>query len=94
MKKALTAIVLAAGFSSFVWAAPQTVTLSVPGMTCSACPITVKYALNKVEGVEKTDVSFNKKEAVITFDDTKTSIKGLTEASGNAGYPASLKQSK
>jgi mercuric ion binding protein len=94
MKKALTAIVLAAGFSSSVWAAPQTVTLSVPGMTCSACPITVKYALNKVEGVEKTDVSFNKKEAVITFDDTKTSIKALTEASGNAGYPASLKEPK
>jgi mercuric ion binding protein len=94
MKKALTAIVLAAGFSSSVWAAPQTVTLSVPGMTCSACPITVKYALNKVEGVEKTDVNFNKKEAVITFDDTKTSVEALTKASGNAGYPASLMESK
>ena len=27
------------------WAASQTVTLSVPDMTCAACPITVKLAL-------------------------------------------------
>jgi mercuric ion binding protein len=94
MTKILAAIVLVAGFSSSVWAASQTVTLLVPGMTCSACPITVKHALNKVEGVEKTDVSFKSREAVITFDDAKTSVEALTKASGNAGYPASLKKSK
>jgi len=47
-----------------VWAATQTVTLSVPGMTCAACPITVKKAISKVEGVSKTDVSFDKREAI------------------------------
>jgi mercuric ion binding protein len=94
MTKILAAIVLTAGFSSSVWAASQTVTLLVPGMTCSACPITVKHALNKVEGVEKIDVSFKSREAVITFDDAKTSVEALTKASGNAGYPASLKKSK
>ncbi|MCY6817275.1 cation transporter, partial [Escherichia coli] len=36
-------------------------------------PITVKKALSKVEGVSKVDVGFEKREAVVTFDDTKAS---------------------
>ncbi len=72
-------------------AAPKTVTLDVPGMTCAACPITVKTALTKVEGVAKADVSFEKKEAVVTFDDAKTKVAALTEATKNAGYPSTVK---
>lgn len=41
MKKLFASLALAAVVAP-VWAATQTVTLSVPGMTCSACPITVK----------------------------------------------------
>jgi mercuric ion transport protein len=70
----------------------QTVTLSVPGMTCAACPITVKKALSKVEGVSQVDVSFEKREAVVTFDDAKTSVQKLTKATTNAGYPSSVKR--
>lgn len=73
-----------------VWAATQTITLSVPGMTCAACPITVKKALSKVEGVSKAEVSFEKSEAVVTFDDTKTSIQALRKATTDAGYPPSV----
>lgn len=75
-----------------VWAATKTVKLSVPGMTCAACPITVKKALSKVEGVSKTDVNFDKREAVVTFDDAKTSVQKLTKATEDAGYPSSVKQ--
>ncbi|EOY2310890.1 mercury resistance system periplasmic binding protein MerP [Escherichia coli] len=75
-----------------VWAATQTVTLAVPGMTCAACPITVKKALSKVEGVSKVDVGFEKREAVVTFDDTKASVQRLTKATADAGYPSSVKQ--
>ncbi len=60
MKKLFAALALAAVVAP-VWAATQTVTLSVPGMTCASCPITVKHALSKVEGVSKTDVSFDKR---------------------------------
>jgi mercuric ion binding protein len=70
MKK-LFAILALAAIAAPIWAATQTVTLSVPGMTCAACPITVKKALSKVEGVSKTDVTFEKHEAVVTFDDTE-----------------------
>lgn len=69
-------------------AAMQTVTLSVPGMNCAACPITVKLALSKVDGVSQVDVNYPDREAVVTFDDTRTSLKALTEATTNAGYPS------
>lgn len=73
-------------------AATKTVTLSVPGMTCAACPITVKKALDKVEGVEKVEASYEKKEAVVTFDDAKTKVKDLMEATKSAGYPSTVKR--
>ncbi len=69
-------------------AATKTVTLSIPSMTCPVCPITVKKALNAVPGVSRVDVSFAKKDAVVTFDDAKTSVVALTKATANAGYPS------
>ena len=70
------------------WAASKTVTLSVPGMTCAACPITIKKALTEVDGVTDAEVSFDKKEAVVTFDDAKTDVSTLIEATTDAGYPS------
>ena len=73
---------------------PKTVTLGVPGMNCAACPITIKKALQKVEGVEKVAVTYEPKEAVVTFDDAKTTVGRLTEATAKAGYPSTLKDGK
>ena len=91
MKKLIALSTLAA-LSSPLWATTQTVTLSVPGMNCATCPITVKKAISKVEGVSKVDVTFETREAVVTFDDAKTSVQKLTKATGDAGYPSSVKQ--
>jgi mercuric ion binding protein len=74
------------------WAATQTVTLSVPGMTCAACPITVKKALNRVDGVENVIVHFEQREAIVTFGDAKTSVRQLTMATANVGYPATVRK--
>ena len=92
MKKSLIATALFLLFSLPTLAAQQTVTLSVPGMTCSACPFTVKAALNRVEGVSSVDVRYEERDATITFYDTKTSVEALTQATSNAGYPSTLKQ--
>ena len=91
MKKLFVALALAA-IGVPVLAATQPVTLSVPGMTCSTCPITVKKAISKVEGVSKIDVTFEALEAVVTFDDAKTSVQKLTKATEDAGYPSSVKR--
>lgn len=73
------------------WAESRTVTLSVPGMTCAACPVTIKMALRKVDGVQKAEASLEAREFVVVFDDEKTSVRALIEASSNAGYSASIK---
>ncbi len=88
MKARFALITLLALLSTPALAARQTVTLSVPGMTCAACPFTVKAALNKVDGVTQVDVSYSEREAVVTFDDTQTSVEALTQATANAGYPS------
>ncbi len=73
-------------------AATKTVTFSVSNMTCPVCPITLKNALSKVDGVQKVAVSYEKKEAVVTFDDAKANEKTLAEAAKNAGFPAVVKR--
>ncbi|MEW6312608.1 MAG: mercury resistance system periplasmic binding protein MerP [Pseudomonadota bacterium] len=93
MKQLFAAIALAAVVAP-AWAATQTVTLSVPGMTCAACPITVKKALSKVDGVSQVQVAFEKREAVVTFDDAKANVEALTRATTNAGYPSTAKEKR
>ena len=93
MKKLATVIALAATLSLPVWAATKTVTLSVPGMDCPVCPITVKKALTKVDGVTKAEVNFDKRQAIVTFDDVKTNVETLTKATADAGYPSTVEAS-
>jgi mercuric ion binding protein len=89
MKKLVALVVLAASTSP-LWAATQIVTLSVPDMNCAACPITVKKALTQVFGVAKTQLSLDKREAKVTFDDEKTNAQALTRATKDAGYPSTV----
>jgi periplasmic mercuric ion binding protein len=68
----------------------QTLTFDIEKMTCAACPITVKKAMMKVDGVKDVDVDFDAKTASVQFDATVTSADAIAAASTNAGYPASL----
>lgn len=77
---------------SAIAAQSKTVVLEVPGMTCKFCPITIRKALQKVPGVTEAKADFASKTATVTFDPDKTTIKALTEATANAGYPSTVKQ--
>lgn len=68
--------------------ATETITLSVKGMTCAVCPITVRKALQKVSGVNEAFINFNEKTATVTFNPTQTNIKTLISATTKAGYPS------
>jgi mercuric ion binding protein len=92
MKRLCALLFLAAAISTPTWAAKQTVTLDVPGMNCAACPLTIKMALKKVEGVTEAEVSYEKGEANVTFDDTEISVEALTQATANVGYPSTVKE--
>lgn len=96
-KRSLFAVLVLAAFAVTPLASlatPKTVTLSVPGMNCATCPITVRKALEKVPGVQKVKATLEPPEAAVTFDDAKTSVNTLTEATKQAGYPSSVKPGK
>jgi len=90
--KHLTAVSLAFGlFAAPAFAAERTVTLAVENMTCGSCPFIVKESLSAVPGVEKVEVSFENKTAVVTFDDAKADVAALIKATTDAGYPSAPK---
>ncbi len=77
--------------STSAWAETQTVTLDIPGMTCAACPITIKKALTRVEGVAIAEVNYKTRAATVTFDDVQTNAETIRQATGNIGYPSTIR---
>jgi len=90
MNRTISALVLAAVLSApgLAMAAEKTVTLDVKGMYCSACPYIVKQSLAKISGVGSVAVSYEKQTATVTYDDHKTTVAALTQATTQAGYPS------
>jgi len=84
------AVILAIGVSAPTWAAVRTVTLSVPGMACPTCPITIRTALDRVHGVEGIESNVAKRTVTIRYDDDKTAPSALMKATTNAGYPSTV----
>jgi len=79
--------------STSVFAAPEkTIRLSVENMTCGTCPITVKFSLKQVDGVTFADADMETASAIVSFDPDKATIKMLTDATTNAGYPSKFKE--
>ena len=64
--------------------------MSLPTIDCAVCPITVKKALVKVDDVSLAEAGFDKRQAVITFDDARTSGPVLTRATQDAGCPSTV----
>lgn len=77
-----------------VFAAQKTVTLDIPGMDCEICPITVRVALKKLPGVISATATPETKEEVVVYDDAKTNIKQIINATTQAGYPSTVKVAK
>ncbi len=96
IKSVILSLLLLLGFSTSVLAGElKTVTLTVDKMTCSVCPITVKKALKKLDGVDKVVAKYEGKGngwARVSFDPDKVEIEDLIFTTEMAGYPSHLKQ--
>ncbi|MGH8586524.1 MAG: mercury resistance system periplasmic binding protein MerP [Gammaproteobacteria bacterium] len=84
---AAVAMALVAGPVS---AAEKTVTLRVDNMSCATCPPVVKKSLGRIDGVSRVEVSLEAKTAIVIYDDAKTDVAALIDATTNAGYPSRL----
>jgi mercuric ion binding protein len=72
-------------------AAAQSANFAVENMTCALCPVTVKKAMEKVNGVQSVRIDFDAKTATVVFDPTVTSVEAIAAASADAGYPATVR---
>lgn len=66
--------------------ATRTVAVPVNGMICQICAGSVKNALKKVDGVRDAEISLEKRNAVIHYDERKVSADQLTRAIKDAGF--------
>ena len=87
----------ALGLAGTLWtsgavAAERTITLAVENMTCASCPLIVRKSLERVPGVSRAEVSLADKVAMVTFDDAKADVPGLTAATASAGFPSRVTQ--
>ena len=73
-------------------AAERTVRMHVENMTCAACPIAVRTAMERVPGVKDVKVDLEGKTATVVFDDAQATVDEIAEASRLAGFPASVRK--
>lgn len=66
----------------------KTVTIKVAGMKCAKCSASVTKALKATDGVEDAQVSSDKGEAVIKYDDQKLNEAKLREVINSTGFKA------
>jgi mercuric ion binding protein len=66
----------------------KTIEISLPTIQCGICVKNIEKALNRVEGVLNTKVNLENKKAIVTYDDSKTTIKKIEKAITKAGYDA------
>ena len=63
------------------------VDLSITGMSCNACAMTIEKGLNRLDGVEAT-VNFATESARVTFDASQTDTLNLVSVVESLGYGA------
>ncbi len=83
-----TSVVLLTLVSAIAVAEERTVVLNVEKMHCALCPVTVRKAIEKVDGVKDVNVDFERKTATVIYDDEATTVDSIADASTNVGYPA------
>lgn len=63
-----------------------TIQLNISGMDCEACTAPINNELLKVNGVIEVNTSYKNGNAIVKFDNSKTSVDSLSTAVNNLGY--------
>ncbi|MEX2469826.1 MAG: heavy metal-associated domain-containing protein [Pseudohongiellaceae bacterium] len=66
----------------------ETANFTVENMTCALCPITVRKAMEQVEGVQSVVIDLEANSATVVFDPAIADPAQIAAASTNAGFPA------
>lgn len=92
MRKWILTLVAAFSFGAALAAAPATVVvLDAENITCPACGIIIRKALEKVSGVTDTKVDTRAETVTVTFDSSQTDTTAIARAVTEAGFPATAR---
>ncbi|MEX0995833.1 MAG: mercuric transport protein MerTP [Flavobacteriaceae bacterium] len=70
----------------------QTIEFSINGMTCTGCEAPINHEVNKLLGIISSTVSYENGNAVVQFDNSKTSITKIEKAINSTGYSVTHKK--
>ncbi len=90
----LIALLILAANSAAASDGDQTATFDVEKMTCATCPIAVRKAMQRVDGVKEVNVDLDSKTAVVTYNANVTTPAEIGNASTEVGFPASVRNSE
>ena len=91
MKRIRALVVAVLATASLSWGAETAkTTLKIQGMTCEGCVPTIKMQLKNTEGVIAYEVSFEKGEAVVSYDPANTTPAKIAQSVSQTGYMASV----
>ena len=74
--------------------ADRTVIFAIEKMTCASCPIAVRKAMQRVDGVKSVEVNYDEKLATVVFDASRTTAEAIGQASTDVGFPATARESE
>ena len=60
--------------------------LKIEGMHCTGCSSRLEKVLNNTDGVESATVSFEKKQAIITYNESQTDIEQIKQIIQDTGF--------
>lgn len=64
----------------------ETIEVNIEGMTCEACQNHVNHAVQGLDGIVSIETSYDKGNAIITYDKSKTDQKKIKKAIETTGY--------
>ena len=70
----------------------KTTEFKIDGMTCASCEAHVNHEVNKLNGIVNSKASYEKGNAIIEFDKTKTNELEIEKAINSTGYKVTDKK--
>ena len=68
--------------------AEKTATFAIENMSCKMCDITVRKAMEKVDGVITATVDYDTKTVTVVYNPSTAKLEDIAKASTNVGYKA------
>ena len=72
----------------------QKAEFAISGMTCASCEKHVNHEVNKLAGIINSDANYTNGNAVVEFDNSKTTIFEIEKAINSTGYKVINKKLK